>query len=522
MANKKLTMLQIRKIIKLLNEGLSVRKISQLTGIHRKTINEYLQHFENSGLSYKELLKFKDEQIAELLFSETKSEIPDERKKWLEDKTLFYLQELKRTGVTRKLLWEEYLSEQHQGYRYSQFCEHLARFKEVRDITLDLTHPPGERLEIDFAGKGLSYVNQSTGEIVNCPVLVCTLSYSAYCYVEPLVSSTQKHLIPALNRALEYFGGVPKVILSDNMAQVVKRACKYEPVFTELMDQWALHYQTDLKATRVKKPKDKPKVEGSVNISYQQIYARLRNEVFYNIDDLKRRVFELLEELNSRKMQKKEFSRKELFNRDEKPLLLPLTDEAFVLSHKTHAKVKKNYSVILGEDWHQYMVPYQYVGQEVDLVYDENTVEIFLKNLKRIAVYKRNYQRNGYSRNPEFLPESHKRYLEQKGWTGDDFIEKASRVGEYTVKAINNLLESKTFIEQTYDGCIGLLRLGNKYSDKRLEAACKRAVDSNLHITYRTIKNILENNQDKLSELDIQLNLFIPPHENIRGAEEYK
>ena len=515
-------MLQIRKILKLLNEKRSFRKISELTGIHRNTINEYLQCFEKTGLSYKELLKLKDEQLAESLFSERKVDIPDERKKWLEDKTSFYLQELKRTGVTRKLLWEEYLSEQPEGYRYSQFCEHLARFKEARDITLDLIHLPGERLEIDFAGKSLSYVNQSSGEIVNCPVLVCTLSYSAYCYVEPLVSSTQEHLIPALNRAMEYFGGVPKVILSDNMAQVVKRACKYEPVFTELMDQWALHYQTDLKATRVKKPKDKPKVEGSVNIAYQQIYARLRNDIFFNINDLKRRGFELLEELNSRKMYKKEFSRKELFEKDEKHLLLPLPGEAFVLKHKTHGKVKRNYSVILGEDWHQYMVPYQYVGQEVDLVYDEDTVEIFLKNFKRIAIYKRNYQKNGYSRTAGFLPESHKRYLEQKGWTGDDFIEKASRVGEYTVNAISSMLASKTFIEQTYDGCLGLLRLGNKYSDKRLEAACKRAVDGHLHITYRTIKNILENNQDKLSQLSTQLNLFIPPHENIRGAEEYK
>lgn len=521
MSNKNLTMLQIRKIIKLLNDGFSVRKINLLTGVHRRTIKEYLTRIEQAGISYPELLKLKDEQLAEFVFSNENKELPDIRKQLLEDKIESYLVELKKTGVTKKLLWEEYIAEQPEGYMYSQFCEHLLQFKARKDITLNLPHLPGERLEIDFAGKSLYYVNRNTGEQIECPVLVCTLSFSVFCYVEPLVSARQEHLIPALNRALEYFGGVPKVILSDNMSQVVVRSCKYEPLFTELMDQWSLHYQTDLKATRVKKPKDKPKVEKSIDLIYQQIYAKIRNEVFYSIDELKQKVFSLLEEFNSRKMYKREFSRREQFIREEKPQLRSLPEEAFILRHKTHGKVKRNYHVILGEDWHQYTVPYQYVGQEVYLIYDEYTVEIFLKNFKRIAVHKRNYQRNGYSRLPEHLPESHKRYLEQRAWTGDDFTKKASKVGEYTEKAITILLNSRTFIEQTYDGCIGVLRLGNKYGDQRLEAACKRAVESGLHIRYRTIKNILENNQDKLPLLNTQLDLFIPPHENIRGPEEY-
>ena len=324
--------------------------------------------------------------------------------------------------------------------------------------------------------------------------------------------------MPALNRALEYIGGVPRLVVSDNMAQIVTKACKYEPIFTELVEQWSLHYQTTLKATRVRKPKDKATVEKTVHLSYQQVYARMRNEEYTNIEELKNRVRILLDEFNSRAMYKKEMSRRDRFVQEEMPFLNVLPEQAFVLKHKASAKVKKNHHVILGEDWHQYSVPHQYTGQDVNLVYDENVVEVFL-NMKRIAVHNRNYRRNGYTTLKEHRPESHQRYLEQKGWTPDDFITMAAKVGEHTENAIRNMLLSKNFIEQTYDGCIGILRLGDKYGKPRLEAACRRALYGN-NINYRIIKNILDKNLDKIP-LIAQLDLFIPDHENIRGSENY-
>jgi transposase len=511
-------MLQIRRFITMLKDGCSQREISRTTAIHRRTIKEYYQRITQIPKSYSELLKLSDGELSELVYPLERVYQPDIRQQWLNERIEYYIKELSRIGVTRQLLWEEYITEQPDGYKYSKFCECLSQYKTKHQATLNLVHLPGDKIEIDFAGHSLYYADITTGELIECPVLVCTLPYSSFSYVEPLISSKQEHLIPALNRALEYIGGVPKTVVSDNMAQVVVKACKYEPVFTELMEQWSLHYQTTLKATRVKKPKDKPTVEKTVHLAYQQIYARLRNETFNNIEELKKRTKVLLGEFNTRPMYKKEMSRIDRFLQEEKPYIRDLPEQAFILKHKAKAKVKKNYHVILGEDWHQYSVPHQYLGQDVELIYDEQVVEIFL-NLKRIAVHKRNYRKNDYSTLREHRTEAHQRYLEQKAWTSDDFTSMASRIGINTENVIRIMLSSKYFIEQTYDGCIGILRLADKYGEGRLEAASKRALQGS-RVNYRILKNILVNNLDK-APLITQLDLFIPDHENIRGAEAF-
>jgi hypothetical protein len=373
---------------------------------------------------------------------------------------------------------------------------------------------------MDFAGKKMSYVERATGEIVECPVFVCTLPYSSISYVEPLRSCGLEHLVPAMNRAVEYFGGVTKVTLTDNMKQIVTQTNRYEPSFTLLAEQWSVHYNTTLKATRPAKPKDKPSVEKSVHLSYQRINARMRNETYYSLEELRVRVRELLDEFNDREMFKQGVSRRDKFIKEEKHLLKELPAEPFTLKSRTRAKIKPNYHVILGEDWHQYSVPYQYIGQDVTIVYDEQTVEIFTNNLNRIAVHKRDSRRNGYTTLPEHMPESHLKYREQKGWTEDDFINKASRIGEQTKIAINKMLGAKAFIEQTYDGCLGVLRLADKYGNERLEAACRRA-NTGSRINYKILHNILKNNLDKISGMENEPPFSIPEHENIRGAKAY-
>jgi transposase len=519
MANKTKTMLQIRKIIQLIEDGCSYREMNRLTGIHRQTIVEYCQRIKQTGKNYQELLQLPDEELSGLVSPPKVEVIADTRYQWLEDRMEYYLHELERKGVTRQLLWEEYLMEQPDGYCYSHFCEHVARYKRIHQATLHLTHQPGERLEVDFTGDHLHYFDPSTGEKILCPVLVCTLPYSGYSYLEPLQSAKLEHLIPALNRAVTYIGGVPRMVVSDNMSQIVTRSCRYEPSFTELAEQWAVYYQTFFKSTRVGKPKDKPSVEKGVHLSYQRVYARLRNETYYSLVDLRNRSWELQDEFNDRLMYKLTFSRRERFNQEEKAFLKALPQEPFIIKHKADAKVKKNYHVILGEDWHQYSVPYQYIGQQVSIVYDEQVVEVFIK-LQRIAVHGRDYRRNGYTTLAEHMPESHRHYLEQRGWTSDDFTERASRIGEYTEKAIQCLLSSRTFIEQTYDGCLGVLHLSDKYGTDRLEAACKRATQGT-RITYRIVKNILENNLDKEPLITSEFRLFIPDHDNIRGPQAY-
>ena len=513
-------MLQVRRILQLLSDGHSKRDVSRQIGSSRNTIDSYETRFILSGKSYNELLQLPDTELTVLVYPRKASKEPDLKRKHLNEHLDYFLNELGRTGVTRELLWDEYRQGASDSYSYSRFCDILSRHRGKKSPVYHNTYTPGELTEIDFAGKKMSYVDRSTGEIVECPVLVCTLPYSSFSYIEPLVSSRMEHLVPALNRAVEYFGGATRVTLTDNMRQMVTQANRYEPTFTLLAEQWSVHYNTTLKATRPAKPKDKPSVEKSVHLSYQRINARMRNETFYSLEELRARVRDLLEEFNDRLMFKQGISRREKFMSDEKPLLRELPAEPFVLKSSTKAKVKPNYHVILGEDWHQYSVPYQYIGQEVTLVYDEQVVEVFINHVNRIAVHKRDCRRNGYTTLAEHMPESHLKYREQKGWTEDDFIARASKIGEQTRIAINKLLGSKAFIEQTYDGCLGVLRLADKYGMDRLEAACRRA-NTGSRINYKILHNILKNNLDKIPNIENELTLFIPEHENIRGAEAY-
>ncbi len=519
MANKPLTMLQIRRCIMLLQEAQSIREIHRFTGIHRTTIKSYTERFKNSGKTLEELLALPDDELSALLHPPRTTQQPDDRYKYLADRLPYYAKELKRRHVTKLILWEEYLQEQPDGYRYAQFCTHLDRYVQQHDLTMPQIHRPGDKVQIDFAGDMLRYYDAVQKEWISCPVLLCTLPYSALFYGEPLASSRQEHLIPALNRAMAYLGGVPKNVLSDNMAQVVTKPSRYEPVFTELMEQWAQHYRTNLQATRPVKPKDKPSVEKSVHIAYQQIYARMRNEHHTSLKSLQYSFNTLLEKVNRRLMTAYAKSRIERFTEEEQALLAPLPPAAFAYKHQTMAKVKKNYHAILGEDWHQYSVPYEYAGKEVKLIYDADAVEVFF-DYQRIAVHRRNPVRNGYSTIEAHMPESHRNYQLQQGWSPEDFVEQARKVGAGTEEVVYSLLNAKAFPEQAYDACIGLLRLKKGYGASRLEAACVLALQGP-KVSYRIVKTILENNRDKIMVPAPEHTLVLPFHENIRGRLAY-
>jgi len=319
---------------------------------------------------------------------------------------------------------------------------------------------------------------------------------------------------------MDYFEGVPQNILSDNMKQFVLKNTRYEIVFSEVCLQWSVYYNTTLSATRPYKPKDKPTVENSVHIAYLRIYAILRNETFFSLNELNQGIMKCLDTHNRTRLQKRPYSRYERFIEDERPLLKALPPEPFVLKHTTKAKVQKNYHILLGEDWHYYSVPYQYIAKEVKIVYDSLEVEIYL-GLKRIAFHKRNYRENGYSTLPEHMPEAHKKYQETKGWDPDYFLKKAKELGENSFEIFNRLLSSRNFTEQTYLACRGLLRLSELYGKERFENACKRAAPSP-HVSYRFINNILKNNLDMQIEDKHDLFSDIPDHENLRGPDSFK
>jgi transposase len=519
MAKRPITMLQIRRILQLLQQGESKRKISLALHSGRHTIDDYVLKIDQCGISLPLLIKLSDADLATLLYTRNNEAQSDQRYDILKERLDYFLNELTRTGVTKLRLWEEYRQEFPEGYGYSQFCDHLAIYTRKSAATMHFEHKPGERVQIDFAGKPLSYIDSSTGEVISCPVLVCVLPFSGYSYVEALQSACQEHLFPALGRCMDYFGGVPQNVLSDNMKQFVHKSNRYEPVFSEICEQWSLHYNTTLSAARVSKPKDKPSVENTVHLAYMRVYAPLRNERFYNLNELNQGILASLTKHHGKPFQRRCYSRLDRFVELEQPLLKTLPAEPFVLKHTAMAKVQKNYHIILGEDWHQYSVPYQLIGKRVNIIYDSEEVEVYL-GLQRIAAHKRDYRKHGYTTLAEHMPEKHKKYHETKGWDADYFLRKAKELGECSYEIMDRILQSKTFTEQAYNACLGLLRLCEKYGKDRFESACKRAVQAP-RVNYRLIDNILTNNLDKQTEDQMTLFTSIPDHENLRGPEAY-
>jgi transposase len=521
MSNKLVTMQQVRLILHYLQRKQSGRKIARELGLARNTVKLYIDRIRNSSFSVDEIYQMNDADLSALVYPSLQKASPDHhRRTVLSDRTAYFLSELKRTGVTRRLLWEEYKKEFPAGYAYPQFCELLSREQKLSHASMHFEYQPGDMLLVDFAGDMISYVDKQTGEVIDCPVLVCVLPFSGYSYAVALANASQPQLVKALNQCLAFFGGVPANFKSDNMKQIVYKSCRYEPVFTDMIQQWALHNGLTLLAARVRKPKDKAPVESEVKLVYQRIYAPLRDRLFFSLSELNEAIYEQLLMHHQRAFQQKEANRYTRFMELERPFLQALPAQEYFMRHGAEGKVQKNYHLILGEDWHQYSVPFSFIGKKVQAVYDTDSVEIFYQH-KRIALHRRSYKKHAYTTIAEHMPQGHQRYLEQKGWDADYFLLQAEKMGNSSKIYMQALLDSKRFTEQTYNACLGILRLARSYGDNRIEAACTRALKGRTY-NYRTIQNILAANLDKLEDTTPGDLFSLPEHDNLRGSGAFE
>ncbi len=518
MSNNLVTMQNVRSILQLLQRGFSGRKISRELVLSRNTVKLYADRFNACAFSLEQLQQMDDAGLHAIAYADAKQLQADPRTGDFKSRINYFLAELKRTGVTKQLLWEEYKLDNPAGYEYSQFCELFAQYKKITQASMHFDHKPVDVMMVDFAGDNLNYVDKVSGELISCPVFVAVLPYSGYSFAIALSNATQPNVIKALNLSLEYFGGVPQSIKCDNMKTAVSKSCRYEPVFTDTLIQWSLHNNISLLAARVRKPKDKASVENEVRLVYQRIYAPLRDKVFFSLTELNMHIVEQLKDHHQRPFQRKDYSRTECFIKYEKPLLQPLPAEKYCIRHLAKAKVQRNYHITLGENWHHYSVPFSFIGKTVNAIYDTDTVEIYYEH-KRIALHTRSYKPHAFTTIKEHMPESHQRYSEQKGWTAAYFLEQAGKVGPATQLYFQKVLKAKRYTEQTYNACLGILRLVKSYTPVRVEAACIRALTGQCY-TYTTINNILINNLDTLEPE--QLSLFnMPEHTNLRGPEAY-
>lgn len=512
MACKPLRMNQIQKILEYHSKGVAKKKIARLLGLSKNTVKKYIMLMAEQGQEKEKVISEKD------LLSKIESlDILRERDIAIRLPTL--IKEIGRVGVTRFLLWEEYKRDYADGYSYCVFCRKIKQYKAQQEVTIRLDHKAAHTLSIDFTGKKMTWVDRKTGEEHKAEVLVCTMPYSAYTFAIALPSQKQEDFVYGINQALLYLGGLPKVLQSDNLKSFVIKSSRYEPTFNQLCIQLSSYYGVELEATRVAKPKDKASVERHVSIIYNKVYGPLRDTIFYSLEQINAAFIPQLEKLNTANFQGKNYSRHHLFEQDEKPHLSLLPSQLFEVSNSTKAKVQRNYHVILGEDKHQYSVPYKYVGQQTEITYNSKQVEVYC-GAERIAVHKRDRRPHAYSTLPDHMPHKHIKYLEQKGWDGSYFKKQAEKIGPYTLWAIQTILESKSLIEQTYKSCLGILRMGKTYSPQRLENACRKA-QSTHRVNYGIIKNILQNNMDKAPNKDEKITFHIPQHDNVRGAQNY-
>ncbi|MFR9510620.1 MAG: IS21 family transposase [Rikenellaceae bacterium] len=530
MSNKLVKMKRLRTMLQLLEQGHSQRKICEQLGMGRNICSRYLTRATASEKSIRELLSLSDESLSQILYPPPRNPPRlDPRLEYLQSRLDGYKKELQQPSsklhakVTIQLLWEEYCSEctsqSLHHYGYTQFKEHLLRHLDTTEYAFHNSWEPGKQMQVDFAGDYLYLYDARTHEKISCPVLVCTLPASSLVFAVAMLNARQANFYDGLNRALCYFGGVPQHVHSDNMTQWVKRADRYEPTFSDAAVQWGTHNGTYLSAARVAKPKDKGNVESHVNIIYKRIYARLRNEIFYTIESLNKRILELVDDLNNRQMQGKGESRRERFERDERMHLSPLASEEFVFKSRKSVTINSTYHIQIPEDRHFYSVPYQHIGKQAIVVYTNTEVEVYV-DLERIAIHKRDTTNGGYSTLDEHMPESHRAYKRSKEHNAEYYLRTSAEIGKYARRIIENILSSNSFVQQGYRSCEGILNLANKYESERVEAACKRASVMEF-CSYKHIKNILEKGLDQVTEPESTLVIPLPQHDNIRGAEAY-
>jgi transposase len=478
--------------------------ILQSLGYGKKTIARELGLSRNTVKSYLDVSEDKD------------GDSPGESRK--EDLYSFFpycRSELPRTGVTRQILWGEYRSKYPDGYSYSQFCEHLKQYLDRKDISLHIEQQPGDKLYIDFAGSKMSIADPYTGEIKEVEVFVAVLGYSGKTYVRACESQRKEDFLSCIVRALNYFGGVPRVLVPDNLKSGVDKANPYEAEINRDLLDLGNHYDIAILPARSLKPRDKAWVERMVQIVYTRIYAPLRNQVFTNLDKLNDAIAEYLEKHNNVPLQGRQESRNLLFESEEKEHLRPLPHDYWELKEYLQVKVMKNCHVQLHRDRHYYSVPYHYIGQKVKLVYTATYVAVYLGG-ERIAYHLRDKVPYKYTTVKDHLPSSHQFVSE---WNPSKFIEWAGHIHPDVESYITKVLENKSYPEQTYRSCAGILSFEKKAGKDRLIAACQRASSFGVY-NYKVISQIINNRLDRVDTKAKQTTM--PLHENIRGANYYK
>ena len=479
------------EILRLHSLGFSARNIALAVPCSRNTVSKVLKLAAEKGVSW----PLPDGTTDADLERQLSPSAPSVSTKRMPDYA-YIRKELMKNGVTKKLLWTEYMEECRQNSEvplmYSQFCYYIQQDESKRRATMHIKRKPAEQVEVDWAGDCAKLTDPYTGKTTDAYIFVGVMTYSQYAYVEAFPDEKQASWINAHIHMYEYFGGVARITVPDNCkTAVIHNNGWKDQRINAVYHEMAEHYGTAIIPARVRTPRDKSVAEGSVGNISTWITAALRNEQFFTIAELNAEIWKRLKDFNRRPFQKKEGSRYTLFLQEELPLLAPLPTARYELAEWKQATVQFNYHISVAGM--QYSIPYEYIGKKVNVRITGSVIEVFY-NQNRIASHPRLYGRKGqYSTVTEHMPKDHQEYLE---WNGDRFRKWAERIGINTYKVINGLLLSKRVEQQSYKACMGLLKLAEKYSPAQLEAACQTALTYTETPSYKSISSLLAVSKD--------------------------
>jgi transposase len=493
--------------------GKTEREIRDMLGIKSKTtVHTCIQRAENAGLSWPLPAGMTEDMLELRLFpykpGTVSGKIPID--------FAHVHAELQRKDTTKSYLWEQY-AETHSGnhYGFTQFCELYNKWANSLNYSMKQTYKAGEKVFVDF-GDGLSILDPATGEYIKTHIFVSVLGASKYTYTEAVLSQDLPTWIRVNRNMFEFYGGVPEVIVPDNLKSAVEKACRYEPLINRTYQECARHYGAHVAPTRPYEPRDKAHVENGVKLMKRWVLIRLRDKIFYSLAELNAAIREVLEKFNDKIMKKIGKSRKELFLTLDKPNMMPLPAIPFEFAEWKKVKPGPDYHVSFEK--HLYSVPYTQKGQMLEIRATDTLVEIY-KNGERMCSHKKSHKEYGVTTVTAHMPESH---MHVAGVTAESLMTHAEKIGPFVLDLIKLRLNAGKFPEYAFRSCLGILRLAKKYSNERLNKACKRAIHYKA-TKYHNISTILQNNLEGQEEYE---KTFVsrPPftHSNIRGKQEYE
>jgi transposase len=511
-------MFKIRQLLRLYADGRGSKFISKATGVARNTVKKYLLQFIELRITIDRVEAMSDKQLATLFLAE-KPKVISSRAADLEALLPELADRLKKRGITKQILYADYISRCPAGYKSSAFLVRLNIYMGMSKPSMRVPHKVGDKLFIDFTGRKLQVVDEDTGEVQDVEVFVAILGCSQLTYVIAVASQKKEDFILACEGALHFYGGVPEVIVPDNLRSAVKKASRYEAQLNDSFAAFAAHYRTYVFPARAYRPKDKALVEGAVKIIYTTIFSRIDEKVYTSLSMLNTDILLYLEDHNNAPLTGCDYSRRQQFDSLEKNVLKPLNKYLYDPMTTKMAKVGKTGFVPV--DQRHYSIPYKFIGKEVKVMYNRTKVEAF-NDHELIAVHTRHFGKDKYIQNNDHLASWHKYPTE---WNPEKFIADGALIGPAVMEYIIKVLSRNEYPEKNYRACQGIINYKKRVGETRLINACKRADSFNVY-NFGIIERILKSRADFIpldeGALPSPGDSDMPLHDNIRGEDYYQ